>query len=389
MNKPLLLWTRHHWIVLSITLSVLVFLLWAHYANIEEVAQAQGQVIASSRTQIIQSANDGIIQVVLVNEGQKIKKGQIVVRLERHQAEAAHADSLAKVAALKANLSRLRAEVFDQPLTFPAEVKKYPDFIENQKALYRRRQQALNQEVQALSLSLALARQELKLNQPLLESGDISESDMIRLKRQVVELQGAITNRQNKYFQDAQADMTRAEEDLATQEQVLADRTAVLDRTELRAPSDGLVRKIYLTTPGAKVRAGEVVIDVLPTDSELIVESKMHPADVGFLRTNQEAAIKLDAFDYSIYGILRGKVSYISPDALTEETRHGQEIYYRVHVSIDPNTLEERNKQLGSNKIEIQPGMTAAVNIRTGSRTVLQFITKPITKTIMEALHER
>lgn len=380
---------RYQAILLAIGVGLVLFVLWASQASIEEVSHSKGQVIASSRTQVIQAANDGIIKTSLVKEGNRVHKGQVLVSLERDQAKAAYADSEAKVAALKANLSRLRAEVFGRPLAFPAEVRRYPEFIDNQTALYQRRHQALDQEIGALRASLELSRKELRLNQPLLATGDISTSDVIRLERQVVELQGAITNRQNKYFQDAQTEMTKAEEDLTTQEQVLADRTAVLERTELRAPSDGLVRKIYLTTPGAKVKPGDVVLDLLPTDSALIVESKVRPADIGFIHPGQDAAIKLDAFDYSIYGILHGKVSYISPDALNEEGRSGPEIYYRVHISISPAALAGGNGQGGARKIEIQPGMTASVDIRTGSRTVLQFITKPITKTLSESLHER
>ncbi len=380
---------RYQVILLAIGAGLVLFLLWASQASIEEVSHSKGQVIASSRTQVIQAANDGIIKTSLVKEGNRVRKGQILVSLERDQAKAAYADSEAKVAALKANLSRLRAEVFGRPLAFPEEVRRYPEFVDNQTALYHRRHQALDQEIGALRASLELSRKELRLNQPLLATGDISTSDVIRLERQVVELQGAITNRQNKYFQDAQAEMTKAEEDLTTQEQVLADRTALLERTELRAPSDGLVRKIYLTTPGAKVKPGDVVLDLLPTDSALIVESKVKPADIGFIHPGQDAAIKLDAFDYSIYGILHGKVTYISPDALNEEGRTGPEIYYRVHISISPSALAGGNGQGGSRKIEIQPGMTASVDIRTGSRTVLQFITKPITKTLSESLHER
>lgn len=383
-------WDRHHGIIALALVCVAVFMVWANWAQIEEVSHAQGQVIARSRTQVIQSANDGVIAALLVHEGERVSKGQVLVRLEREQAEAAHSDSRGKVAAIKANLSRLRAEVFGRPLAFPVDVRLYPAFVANQTELFQRRRKAVDQEVGALQASLRLVREELDLNQPLLASGDISKSDIIRLQRQVAELQGAITNRQNKYFQDAQADMTKAEEDLSTQEQILADRATVLDRTEVRAPADALVRKIYLTTPGAKVKPGDVVMDLLPTDSALIVEVKLRPADVAFIRVGLPAAIKLDAYDYSIYGTLHGKVSYISPDALSEESRTGEQIYYRVHLVIDESELVKENAPHdGKKKIEIQPGMTASVDIRTGSRTVLHYLSKPISKTFSESLGER
>lgn len=383
-------WDRHHGIIALALVCVAVFIVWANWAEIEEVSHAQGQVIARSRTQVIQSANDGVIEALLVHEGDKVSKGQVLVRLEREQAEAAHSDSRGKVAAIKANLSRLRAEVFGRPLAFPLDVQAYPAFVANQTELFQRRRKAVDQEVGALQANLRLVREELGLNQPLLASGDISKSDIIRLQRQVAELQGAITNRQNKYFQDAQADMTKAEEDLSTQEQILADRSTVLDRTEVRAPADALVRKIYLTTPGAKVKPGDVVMELLPTDSTLVVEAKLRPADIAFVRVGLPAAVKLDAYDYSIYGTLHGKVSYISPDALSEESRAGEQIYYRVHIVIDESELVKENASRdGKKKIEIQPGMTASVDIRTGSRTVLHYLSKPISKTFAESLGER
>jgi HlyD family type I secretion membrane fusion protein len=183
--------------------------------------------------------------------------------------------------------------------------------------------------------------------------------------------------------------MTKAEEDLATQEQVLAERTSTYERTEITAPADGLVKNIQMTTPGAKVRPGDVIMELLPTDSALVVEAKLKPADIAFVRKDLPAAIKLDAFDYSIYGVLHGKVVYISPDALTEKTQAGEHVYYRTHIRIDEAALEERNRVHPGRPVEIQPGMTATVEIRTGSQTVLAYLTKPVTKTLTESLGER
>jgi adhesin transport system membrane fusion protein len=283
----------------------------------------------------------------------------------------------------------LQAEVFGRPLQLPPELAPYPAFVANQTELFQRRQNALKAEVSSLEDSLRLVREELKLSMPLLQTGDIGKAEIIRLQRQVAEISGNITNRRNKYFQDAQAEMTKAEEDLATQEQVLSERETVFERTELKAPNDGLVKKIFLTTPGAKVRPGETVMELVPTDSALIVEAKLKPADIAFIRPGLPATIKLDTYDYSIYGTLDGEVSYISPDALTEDTRSGEIIYYRVHIRIDSKTLDERNNNSRKKPIEIQPGLTASVDIRTGSKTVLTYLTKPVTKTLSESFGER
>lgn len=362
---------------------------WAHFSSLDQIARAQGQVIATSRTQVIQSANDGVIESLLVREGESVKKGQVLARLDRSQAEAALRDSLGKVAALKATLIRLQAEVFNRPLTFPADVQAHPAFVQNQTELFQRRQAAIRAEVAALEESLALVHEELKLSEQLLASGDVGRAEVIRLRKQVSDLKGQITNRRNKYFQDAQAEMTKAEEDLSTQQQALAERTAIFERTEITAPADGVVKSIQLTTPGAKVRPGDVIMELLPTGSALIIEAKLKPSDIAFIRQGLPAAIKLDAFDYSIYGVLRGHVLYISPDALLEKTQQGEQAYYRVHIRIDEAALVARNKANLGKPVLIQPGMTAMVDITTGSQSVLAYLTKPITKTFSESLTER
>lgn len=338
---------------------------------------------------MIQSANDGVIEALLVSEGEQVRKGQLLARLDRSQARAAYQDSLGKVAALKAALIRLEAEVFNRPLKFPADVRVHPAFVQNQTELFQRRQGAIRAEVAALEESLALVRKELDLAERLLATGDLGQAEVIRLQKQVADLKGQITNRRNKYFQDAQAEMTKAEEDLSTQQQALAERTVIYERTEIVAPADGLVKNIQLTTPGAKVRPGESIMELLPTGSALIVEAKLKPADIAFIRQGLPAAIKLDAFDYSIYGVLRGQVIYISPDALSEKTQYGEQAYYRVQIRIDAETLAARNRAHPDKPVTIQPGMTATVEITTGSRTVLAYLTKPITKTISESLSER
>lgn len=379
-------------IVLGIFVTLALLAVWAAYSELDKIARAPGQVIASSRTQVIQSANDGVIEALMVGEGTKVAKGDLLARLDRSQAAAAFDESQAKVAALKAALTRLQAEVFGRTLRaadFPVDVRAYPAFVANQTELYQRRQQALHAEIGALYKGLRLVRQELDITHPLLAKGDIGQTEIIRLQKQVADLEGQITNRRNKYFQDAQTDMTKVEEDLATQQQIYNERKAVLDRTEIRAPSEGIVKNIQITTPGAKVRPGDVIMELLPTDSALIVEAKLKPADIAFVVLGQPAAIKLDAYDYVIYGVLHGNVYYISADALSEKTPQGENIYYRVRIRIDEQSLAARNRERAAKPVEIQPGMTVSAEIRTGSQTVLSYLTKPVTKTLSESLRER
>ena len=324
--------TRGSWpyvvLLMSVTL-IVIFLVWAGRSELDIVSTARGQVIAMARTQMVQSASDGVISELLVREGEAVRKGQLLVKLERNQALAAQNDSKGKVAALKAALVRLNAEVFNKALVFPEDVKVYPHFVKNQTELFNRRQQALKMDIESLEQVHTLASDELALNKPLLASGDIGKTEVIRLERQVAELSGQINSRRNKYFQDAQAEMTKVEEDLSTQLQALSERSTVVERTDILSPANGIVKRITFTTPGAKIKPGDVVLEMLPTDSKLIIEAKLKPVDLTHVKGGQVASIKLDAFDTSIYGFFNGTVTYVSPDAINEESR--QEIG-RAHV---------------------------------------------------------
>jgi multidrug efflux pump subunit AcrA (membrane-fusion protein) len=385
-NTPFLAKAHPLVIVFGTLLLVIVpFFTWAYLTKIDQISHATGQVISAAKTQEIQAANDGVIERVYVKEGQSVKAGEVLAILEKSQAQAAHDDTTAKVAALQATLVRLNAEVFGKPLIFPSLVRQYPEFVSNQTALFHRRQQALNDEVQALSESLKLAQEELDLNMPLLQTGDIGATEIIRLKRQIADLKGQISNKKNKYFQDSQAEMTKAEEELSTKEQELADRSVTLERTDVVAPVDAVVKNILLTTQGARVRPGDVIMELVPSADDLIVEAKLQPADLSFIKKGQLAAVKLDAYDYSIYGIFHGKVAYISPDTLVEKTSQGDKFYFRVLISLKKDDLLSKSGK----EITLSPGMTAQIDITTGERTVLSYLTKPVTKTFSESLHER
>jgi len=374
------------WMIFGTLLLVLVpFFIWASNAYLDQISHAQGQVIAAAKTQEIQSAIDGVVEKIYVREGDQVKKGDTLVILEQSQANAAYEDSKAKVAALKATLARLKAEVYEKPLLFTESVKEYKEFVENQTALFQRRQRALNDDISALNESLVLAKEELNLNLPLLESGDIGATEIIRLKRQIAELKGKISNTRNKYFQESQADMTKAEEELSTKEQELTDKTITLERTTITSPMNAIVNNIIMTTQGARVRPGDVILELVPFGDELIIEAKMPPADISFIRAGQRVAIKLDAYDYSIYGIFHGKVKYISPDTLMEKTSEGEKYYFRVLVTLGATEVIAKNGK----KINLTPGMTTQVDIITGSRSVLTYLTKPVIKTFSEAFHER
>lgn len=327
----------------SLFILVIPFLIWSKDAYLEQISHATGSVIASAKTQSIQTAIDGVITKVSVSEGEKVNEGQELVLLNKQQNLAAFEVTNGKVAALKASLARLKSEVYGYSLIFPNEIEKYPEFISAQKELYYRRKKALNDDIYTLNESLNLTVNELELNLPLLKTGDIGSTEIIKLKKQITDIKGQIANKNNKYFQDAQVELAKVEEDLSSKLQELEDRKVTLEHSEIIAPIDAIVKNILITTKGAKVKPGDVILELVPSSDKLIIEAKFHPKDLAFIKLGQKAAIKLDAYDYSIYGIFHGIVTYISPDALIERTQKGEESYFRVQVELSSKNILTKN----------------------------------------------
>ena len=376
----------HQWTVISIALFLVVIVTWSFWAELEQVSRAPGQVIPSGRVQLIQSTDGGVIADIRVREGDRVRKGQTLVMLDQVKLKAAVSESQGKVASLMSSMTRINAELFDRPLDFPPEVRAFPDFVANQTLLYQKRRQALQDQIGSLQGMLRLMQQELDMNQPLLATGDVSRADILRLQRGVSDLQAQIVNVRNKYLQDLQAEYAKTEEDLVAAREILAQRSDMLKDTDIRAPADGIVKNIRLTTIGGVLRPGDEVLSIVPTGDKLILEIKVSPGDIAYVRVGQTASIKFDAYDSSIYGAARGRITYISPDTLAENSQSGEKVYYRVHASVDSRPMKPH---LPGERIEIQPGMTATAEIQTGRNTVFRYLTKPLTKTLGDAFKER
>jgi adhesin transport system membrane fusion protein len=373
------------WLIRASFLVIIGFIAWANWAEIDQITRAPGQAIASSRNQVVQAPEGGVLAELLVREGASVRRGQLLFRFERNKAEAGSLEAEAKVVALKAAVARLRAELLGGQPVFGPELRRYPEFTATQQALFDKRQSALAEELAALGRSQSLVRDELEMNLPLLRTGDVSRAEVLKLQRQLAEIEGQITNRRNKYLQDSQTEFAKAQEDLAAAEQVLAQRREQLGYTEVRAPMDGVVRNVRLTTVGGVARPGEEILQIVPVEDSFLFEAKVRPADAAFVKTGLPATVKLDAYDYTIYGSLPGEVTYISVDTLSEDNRANEQPYYRVQIRTTARNLVAANGR----RIDIQPGMTASIEIRTGSNTVLRFLLKPVIKTLHEALGER
>lgn len=377
MGSSLIIW--------GAAFSIAVFLIWANWAELDQITRATGQVIASSRNQVIQAPDGGVLAAIPVREGAQVKRGELLARFDKTRTEAGYLESAAKAAALTATVARLNAEIVGGEPKFPPELANYPEFRITQLALFKKRQAAVREELSALEQSRTLINAELEMNMPLLKTGDVSRAEILKLQRQAAEIQGQITNRRNKYLQEIQTDLAKAQEDLAGVQQIVAQRKEQLAYTDIRSPMDGTVRNVRLTTLGGVAKPGEEIMQIVPLNDDMIIEVKVKPADIAFVRPGLPASVKLDAYDYTIYGALAGEVIYISADTLNEEVRGNDQPYYRVQIKTQAHNLVGRQNQ----RIDIQPGMTATVDIKTGSKTVWRYLTKPITKTMMESLGER
>ncbi|MBU3709420.1 MAG: HlyD family efflux transporter periplasmic adaptor subunit [Burkholderiaceae bacterium] len=377
--------TRSSAVIWISLLALICFLVWASQAELEQITRAPGQIIASGRTQVIQASDGGVLQALLVKEGDTVERDQVLALLDRQKLHAAYQETRSRELALRATVARLNAEIVGNEPAFPADTEGYPQFRANQLALLQKRRASINEETASLRKLLELAQRELAMTAPLVSTGDVSQADVLKLERQVADLQAQITNRQNKYMQDTQADLSRAEEELAGVQQMLAQRADLLSRTELRAPMRGVVKNIRMTTIGGTLKPTEELMQIVPIENELLVEARIRPTDIAFIHTGQTASVKIDAYDYTLYGWLEGKVSYLSPDTLTEDLKQGEQAYYRLQVRADDKRFARNTKQA----IQLQPGMTVTVEIKTGKNTVLRYLAKPIVKTMREAMVEK
>lgn len=375
-------------VVILFFVFIVVFVIWAYNSPLEEVTRGQGSVIPSSRDQIVQSIDPGIIQEMKVKEGDIVEKGQVLLVLDDTRSSAILRESQAKVTNLQAISTRLRAEAYGTDLVFPDDISQELQLRE--KAVYKANQKTLNEAIEGLKNSKSVLDREIAITQPMVAKGVISELELLRLKRQSVELGQQMTERQNKYRSDAGNQLVQIESELAQALENMAMRADPVERSQLKAPLKGIVKNIRINTVGGVVQAGQDILEIVPIDDKLVVQAYISPKDVAFIRTGQDAVVKISAYDYAIYGGIDGKVILISPDTLQDERRPSElklnpdQAYYRVLVETTKNNITDK----AGNLLEISPGMTATVDIKTGEKTVFQYLIKPITR-MKQALQER
>ncbi|MEM9282611.1 MAG: HlyD family type I secretion periplasmic adaptor subunit [Verrucomicrobiota bacterium] len=371
-------------LLFTIIAVIAAFIIWAARAEIDEVTKASGKVIPSSSIQTIQNLEGGIVAEILVTEGSEVIKGEVLLRIDDTLSASSYRENLAKSQALEAALARYDAEANGmKDIEFPDSLWAVrPDLVKREQALFEKRQQELNEQRVVIERSFMLASDELTMTIPLVQKGIVSRVDQLRLEREVNELEGKHKELIRGAQRDAMEHYNEIKAQLEELKEVLQGREDRVRRTHVKAPSAGTVNKLYINTIGGVVQPGEPIVDIVPNDDTLLVEAKVRPSDIAFLRPGQEATLKFSAYDFSIYGGLKGIVEHISADTIEDEV--DKQHYYMIKVR---NAVGKMLKD--GEELPIIPGMVAEVDVLTGQRTVLEYLLKPFHRMRLNSLKER
>jgi len=413
-----------HWLLVVIAVFFLSFVGWAAWASLEEVTRGAGRVIPSRQVQVVQHLEGGIVAEILTREGATVDPGEVLMRIDNMRAASDYREKKARYLAVLAGIARLGAELGGGEPHFPDEVlQEAPEIAEAERRLFetraadlantlavlesqeeqrRRELEEAKSQIVQLERSLALAREELELTRKLARDRLVARADLLRLERQVSELQGRydqvrlavprleaalreagerIAGARSKARSDAQRELSMLQSELAGLREIVLAGEDRVRRTEIRSPVRGTVKKLHVNTIGGVVQPGADLVEIVPLEDTLLVEAQIRPSDIAFIRPGQDARVKITAYDYSIYGSLEGRVEHISADTITDQRG---ESFFIIRVRTDRNYLGTAEHPL-----EIIPGMTAEVDILTGRKTVLDYLLKPVLKARYNALTER
>jgi adhesin transport system membrane fusion protein len=379
-------------LVWSTGATLVVALVWAGFFSLDEITRGQGKVIPSSREQVIQSLDSGVLREMLVREGDVVAKDQVLLQMDDTRSGAGYREANEKYVSLLAIAARLRAEANNTPLSFPPQLKNEKQLVLQETQAYEARKLALSESLVALDASLSAITREITMTAPLVQGGVMSEVELLRLKRQQADLLGQRADRKNRYLTDANNELTRVSSELSQTKENASARQDAFMHTTIKSPMKGVVKNVQVTTLGGVIQAGQPILEIVPTEDEMLVEAYVKPSEVAFLKVGQKAVVKLSSYDFNKYGGLEGELEHLSPDTLKDERQQRkpganpadmEEGFYRILVRIkDPNRVRK------GLKLEPTPGMTATVEIRTGQKTVLEYLFRPL-QNVSQALRER
>lgn len=375
--------TRTSFVIWLSFLSLLAFGFWSYYAILDEVTVGSGKVTPASQEQIIESLDGGILSELLVKKGEIVKKGQVLAKLDPNYFESSVAEAQARVFALQASIERLNAELNNEPLVFSDDIQQDRVLVMQESRLYDSRKLNLKETIGNLTRSKLLVERELAMTAPLVSRGAASPVEVIRLQRQISDFRGKIDEARNTYLVNARQDLIKAKAEMGAQAAVMDSRKGQLKRATLTSPVNGIIKEIHVSTLGGVLKPGEKMIEIIPLGDQLLIETRINPRDIAYIRPGLDANVKITAYDSSIYGDIKGKVDIVSPDTLQDEVKPDQ-FYYRIYVKT--NSADIKNK--AGKSFPIVPGMIASVEIKTGQKSVFDYLVKPLNK-VKESLRER
>lgn len=377
--------------IITVVGFIFIAAIWAYFGEIDQTISGTGVVIPSSRVKTIQSLDGGILQEIYVTEGQMVQKDQKLLVMDDTRYKSEYQQLYEQYLALQAMVARLSAETQDKKdIIFPADLKNRPEIVESEERLFQTRRQSLKDEVAVLQQSYDFANKEIAMYAPLIKTGVSSQLELLRAERSANDIQSRIFEKQGKFREDAWEELNRRQGELAATKEKLMGLKDKMVHTTITSPVHGIIKKINVVTVGGVIQPAVNIMEIVPLGDTLLVQAKVNSADIAFVHIGATASVKIDAYDYSIYGDLKGTVEYISADIIEDtadrnaSSARGAPRYYLVNVRTKQDYLLHHGE-----KLPIIPGMTANVQITVGKRTLLQYIFKPIIKAKSEALRER
>ncbi|MDE4175866.1 HlyD family type I secretion periplasmic adaptor subunit [Phaeobacter sp. PT47_59] len=371
-------------IIYLVAAAVVIFLTWAAFASVDEIVRGEGEVVSSSRAQIVQNLEGGILAELFVRQGDTVQAGQVLGRLQDTKFRAASDELQEQIDALEIKQYRLEAEMggaFDFEVPAPL-AERSGEILASERALLKARQTDFNSRRDSAHTIMTQLNDELENLQRLYKTNIVALTEVNKAQKAATDASAKYTELGTQNELDLAEEYSKALRELASLRQELRLATDQLNRTVITAPMSGIVNSLAVTTIGGVVRPGEEIFEIIPLGEELFVEARVNPKDIASVEPGQDATIKLSAYDYTIYGALKGKVDFVSADTFEDERNPRVEPFYRVTVRVDRSGFTERQQA-----IEIRPGMRATAELQTGSKTVLNYLLKPLYKS-REAFRE-
>ena len=373
------------WSIYLMLAALACALAWAAIAQVDMIIRSDARVIPEGREQVIASLESGILLELKVREGEAVVAGQALALMDPTRVAAQQGESRVKRLALLATVARLQAEATGRALKFSPELGAVPQVVQGETDSYHARQRAINEAVAVSRRNQRLLEREMAMAESMSAKGLMSDVEVMRLRRQVNDMGLATQERINRFRQDASAELVRVQTELTMMGEQQVVRDDMVKRTVLTSPVRGMVKNIRMNTLGGVVAGGAPVMEIVPLGEQVLVELRVQPADIGFIKVGQQVKIKLTAYESAVYGNLSGKLLTISPDALGDSERSAGSAgtWYRALVRADASTLKSGGKPL-----TVLPGMLGTASISTGHRSVLSFLVRPLMKS-QEAFTER